>query len=75
MYPEHVQYGAIITPDQPFDINVYLLPFAIVVGVCFVIMLSIVLYKCVQDYRKARRHRLPKAGEWDNFFTSGANNM
>jgi E3 ubiquitin-protein ligase RNF13 len=41
----------VITDDDPFDINTYLLPFAIVVGVCFVIMLGIVIFKCLQDYR------------------------
>ena len=51
----------VVTDDHPFDINAYLLPFAIVVGICFVIMLVIVIYKCVQDYRRSRRHRLPKS--------------
>ena len=41
----------ILTDDEPFDINAYLLPFAIVVGICFVIMLGIVIYKCIQDHR------------------------
>ena len=40
-----------ILDDEPFDINAYLLPFAIVVGICFLIMLGIVLYKCIQDHR------------------------
>ena len=33
------------TDDEPFDINSYLLPFAIVVGICFLIMLGIVIFK------------------------------
>ena len=41
----------IVTDDEPFDINAYLLPFAIVVGICFIIMLGIVIFKCIQDYR------------------------
>jgi len=51
----------LLTRDDPFDINAYLLPFAIVVGICFLIMLGIVLYKCIQDHRRRRRHRLPKS--------------
>ena len=54
-------YVVMLTGEEPFDINAYLLPFAIVVGICFFIMLLIVLYKCVQDHRRSRRHRLPKS--------------
>ena len=50
-----------LTDNQPFDINAYLLPFAIVVGICFIIMLGIMVFKCVQDRRRERRHRLPKS--------------
>ena len=45
------KFRLIVTDDEPFDINAYLLPFAIVVGICFVIMLAIVLFKCFQDRR------------------------
>merc|ERR1719334_1248170 len=60
-YPKRPDLRIVVTDDHPFDINQYLLPFAIVVGICFVIMLVIVIYKCVQDYRRHRRHRLPKS--------------
>ena len=50
-----------LTENAPFDINTYLLPFAIVVGICFIIMLGIMVFKCVQDRRRERRHRLPKS--------------
>jgi len=50
-----------ITDNAPFDINAYLLPFAIVVGICFIIMLGIMVFKCIQDRRRERRHRLPKS--------------
>merc|ERR1719309_310044 len=50
-----------VTDNQPFDINAYLLPFAIVVGICFIIMLGIMIFKCIQDRRRERRHRLPKS--------------
>eukprot|EP00096_Caligus_rogercresseyi_P005420 TRINITY_DN2082_c1_g1_i2.p1 TRINITY_DN2082_c1_g1~~TRINITY_DN2082_c1_g1_i2.p1 ORF type:complete len:419 (-),score=122.67 TRINITY_DN2082_c1_g1_i2:186-1442(-) len=52
---------ALICPDEPFDLNVYLLPFAIVIGICFLLMLGIVVFKCVQDHRRNQRHRLPKS--------------
>ena len=54
------QFVIRITDNQPFDINAYLLPFAIVVGICFLIMLAIMIFKCIQDRRRERRHRLPK---------------
>jgi len=60
-YPKRPDLRIVVTDDHPFDINAYLLPFAIVVGICFVIVLIIVIYKCVQDYRRSRRHRLPKS--------------
>ena len=50
-----------LTENAPFDINTYLLPFAIVVGICFIIMLGIMVFKCIQDRRRERRHRLPKS--------------
>jgi len=50
-----------MTDNSPFDINAYLLPFAIVVGICFLIMLAIMIFKCIQDRRRERRHRLPKS--------------
>ena len=50
-----------LTENAPFDINAYLLPFAIVVGICFLIMLAIMIFKCIQDRRRERRHRLPKS--------------
>merc|ERR1719495_2331680 len=57
----HKEYVVRITDKAPFDINAYLLPFAIVVGICFLIMLAIMIFKCIQDRRRARRHRLPKS--------------
>lgn len=55
------EYVIRITENAPFDINSYLLPFAIVVGICFLIMLGIMIFKCIQDRRRERRHRLPKS--------------
>jgi len=58
---DHTKYRLILSDDDPFDINTYLLPFAIVVGICFLIMLGIVIFKCIQDHRRRMRHRLPKS--------------
>lgn len=60
-YPMNPEVYLLISDDEPFDINAYLLPFAIVVGICFLVMLFIVVYKCCQDHRRSRRHRLPKS--------------
>merc|ERR1719394_452264 len=55
------EYVIRLTDNSPFDINAYPLPFAIVVGICFLIMLGIMVFKCIQDRRRERRHRLPKS--------------
>lgn len=47
-----------ITDDMPFNLQNYLVPFAITIGICFVVMLAFVIVKCVRDYRRTRRHRL-----------------
>lgn len=55
-------YYVIIDDDSPFDVNTHLLlPFVIVVGICFLTMLGFlvsVVFKCIKDHRRARRHRL-----------------
>lgn len=61
LFTEHPELRLVVTEDEPFDINAYLLPFAIVVGICFLIMLGIVIFKCIQDHRRRMRHRLPKS--------------
>jgi len=48
-----------ITPVAfPFNIEKYLLPFAVTIGLCFLAMVIYMLVKCVRDYRKSRKHRL-----------------
>ncbi|KAF4517846.1 hypothetical protein B566_EDAN011771 [Ephemera danica] len=55
-------YYILINDDLPFNINTHLLlPFAIVVGVCFLITVVFMVVKCVKDYRRQRRHRLPSS--------------
>lgn len=51
-------YKLVITDDLPFNLQNYLLPFAITIGICFLVMLTFMIVKCVRDYRRSRRHRL-----------------
>ncbi|KAJ8687155.1 hypothetical protein QAD02_022949 [Eretmocerus hayati] len=52
----------IVINDLPLNINTHLLlPFAIVVGICFLVMVTFMIVRCVQDRRRARRHRLPNS--------------
>lgn len=49
-----------VNDDLPFNINTHLLlPFAIVVVLCLLIILIFVIVRCIKDWRRARRHRLP----------------
>lgn len=55
-------YLIVLNGDLPFDINVHLLlPFSVVVGLCFVIMMGFMIMKCVRDQRRLQRHRLPRS--------------
>lgn len=50
----------IMNGELPFNINTHLiLPFSIVVGLCFIIMIGFMIVKCVREQRRLRRHRLP----------------
>ncbi|KAJ8733687.1 hypothetical protein PYW07_014238 [Mythimna separata] len=49
-----------VNGDLPFNINTHLLlPFAIVVVLCLLVILVFMIVKCIKDRRRARRHRLP----------------
>ncbi|XP_022827191.1 E3 ubiquitin-protein ligase RNF13, partial [Spodoptera litura] len=49
-----------VNGDLPFNINTHLLlPFAIVVVLCLLVILIFMIVKCIKDRRRARRHRLP----------------
>ncbi|CAD6995740.1 unnamed protein product [Ceratitis capitata] len=51
----------VINDELPFNINTQLiLPFSILIGLCFLIMVFYMIYKCVREERRLRRHRLPK---------------
>ncbi|XP_063918395.1 E3 ubiquitin-protein ligase RNF13-like isoform X2 [Zophobas morio] len=54
------KYFIVITGESPFNIQTHLLiPFAIVVGICFIVMIIFLVVKCIKDRRRQRRHRLP----------------
>ncbi|XP_058824750.1 E3 ubiquitin-protein ligase RNF13 [Topomyia yanbarensis] len=60
MYP--LNYALIITDDVPFNINNNLIiPFAIVVGMCFIIMICFMIIRCIRERRRMLRHRLPNS--------------
>ncbi|XP_017773958.1 PREDICTED: E3 ubiquitin-protein ligase RNF13-like [Nicrophorus vespilloides] len=58
-YNNSGEYFIIINSDMPFNINTHLLlPFAIAVGICFLVMLIFMVVKYVRDRRRQRRDRL-----------------
>uniref|UniRef100_A0A1B0CA45 RING-type E3 ubiquitin transferase n=2 Tax=Lutzomyia longipalpis TaxID=7200 RepID=A0A1B0CA45_LUTLO len=55
-------YLLVLNDDLPFNINTHLiLPFSIVVGLCFVIMIGFMVVRCIRDQRRLRRRRLPSS--------------
>ncbi|PSN54389.1 hypothetical protein C0J52_11323 [Blattella germanica] len=59
-YLYNSSYYILINDDLPFDINTHLLlPFAIVVAICFLVMVIFMVVKCIKDRRRQRRHQLP----------------
>ncbi|XP_074658548.1 E3 ubiquitin-protein ligase RNF13-like [Tubulanus polymorphus] len=51
-------YTIVIDGEMPLNPQYYLLPFAIVVGVCFILMVIFMLVKWIRDIRKRRKSRL-----------------
>ncbi|XP_030563744.1 E3 ubiquitin-protein ligase RNF13 [Drosophila novamexicana] len=52
----------IINDELPFNINTQLiLPFSILIALCFLIMIVYMIYKCIREQRRLRRYRLPKS--------------
>lgn len=61
-YLYNSSYYVLIDNDMPFNINTHLLlPFAIVVGICFLVMVIFMVVRCIKDRRRQRRHRLPNS--------------
>lgn len=60
LYPG--SYSIYITSDVPFNLNNNLIiPFAIVVGLCFIIMVCFMVIRCIRERRRMLRHRLPSS--------------
>ncbi|XP_072033648.1 E3 ubiquitin-protein ligase RNF13-like isoform X2 [Amphiura filiformis] len=53
-------YSVRITPGFVFPYHIYLIPFAAIVGVCFILMVGFMIAKYVRDRRRMRRARLSK---------------
>ncbi|XP_058800434.1 E3 ubiquitin-protein ligase RNF13-like isoform X2 [Phymastichus coffea] len=52
----------VLINDMPINFNTHLLlPFAIVVGICFLVMVIFMIVRCIKDRRRQRRHRLPNS--------------
>ncbi|CAK9832125.1 E3 ubiquitin-protein ligase RNF13 [Anthophora retusa] len=54
-------YFVLINDVTPFNITHLLLPFAIVVGICFLAMVTFMIVRCIKDRRRQQRHRLPNS--------------
>ncbi|XP_058988294.1 E3 ubiquitin-protein ligase Godzilla-like [Musca domestica] len=51
----------VINDELPFNINTQLiLPFSILIGLCFLTMIFYMIYRCIREERNLRRYRLPK---------------
>lgn len=58
---DYTESRLVINDELPFNINTQLiLPFSILIGLCFLIMIFYMIYKCVREERRLRLHRLPK---------------
>jgi len=61
-YQYNENFALLINNDSPFNINTHLLiPFTIVVGLCFVTMVIFTLVRCCRERRRIMRYRLPKS--------------
>lgn len=54
-------YFVLISDDTTFNITHLLLPFAIVVGICFLVMVIFMIVRCIKDRRRQQRHTLPNS--------------
>ncbi|XP_052869877.1 E3 ubiquitin-protein ligase Godzilla isoform X2 [Anopheles cruzii] len=53
-------YALVITDEIPFNINNNLLiPFAVIVGLCFLLMVLFMIVRCIRERRRSLRRRLP----------------
>ncbi|XP_030837655.1 E3 ubiquitin-protein ligase RNF13-like isoform X1 [Strongylocentrotus purpuratus] len=53
-------YTIELTPGFVFPFHLYLIPFASIVGICFIVMLCFMIAKYVRDQRRQRKARLSR---------------
>lgn len=53
-------FTVVLTPDFAFPYHLYLIPFASIVGICFLAMLFFMIAKYVRDRRRQRKARLSR---------------
>lgn len=51
----------VLITDDDYTFSIYLIPFTVVVGTCFLILVSGFVIKCVVLYMKSRKNRLSKS--------------
>ncbi|XP_053213500.1 E3 ubiquitin-protein ligase Godzilla-like isoform X2 [Panonychus citri] len=47
-------------PDPPIDINAYLLPFIITIGLCLTVLFCFMIMRCIRNLRRGSKYRLKK---------------
>lgn len=61
-YQWNEDFALLINNESPFNINTHLLlPFTVVVGLCFITMIIFTVVRCCRERRRLMRHRLPKS--------------
>ncbi|XP_063709202.1 uncharacterized protein LOC134837745 [Culicoides brevitarsis] len=61
-YQWNEDFALLINNESPFNINTHLLlPFTVVVGLCFITMIVFTVVRCCRERRRQARHRLPKS--------------
>lgn len=62
-YTYDKDYHVFITSNLPFDINTYLMPFVIIIGLCISVMFCFMvlqIIRCIRNHRRGNKHRLKK---------------
>uniref|UniRef100_A0A336MYN0 CSON006470 protein n=1 Tax=Culicoides sonorensis TaxID=179676 RepID=A0A336MYN0_CULSO len=61
-YQWNEDFALLINNESPFNINTHLLlPFTVVVGLCFITMIIFTIVRCCRERRRNMRYRLPKS--------------
>ncbi|XP_078472937.1 E3 ubiquitin-protein ligase RNF13-like [Lampetra planeri] len=50
----------VVTPDFSIPLEYYLIPFLVIVGICFILLVVFLVVKVMRDRRRARRNRLAR---------------